>query len=114
RVALPLLGVVRHRRRAAYRTQRRKRCLSPPNDTRSVPLEGEITFEGSFEEHETAPPPTSARPARGASGASRMFDTIAEAFRHGGFWMIPIACFQGVSFAIMAERIFVVFFKTRL
>lgn len=43
-----------------------------------------------------------------------MFDTIAEAFRHGGFWMIPIACFQGVSFAIMAERIFVVFFKTRL
>lgn len=43
-----------------------------------------------------------------------MFETIAESFRHGGFWMIPIACFQGVSFAIMIERIFVVFFKTRL
>ncbi len=43
-----------------------------------------------------------------------MFDSIAEAFRHGGFWMIPIATFQGVSFAVMTERVFVLFFKTKL
>lgn len=43
-----------------------------------------------------------------------MFDNIAEAFRHGGFWMIPIAVFQGVSFAVMFERVFVLFFKTKL
>lgn len=43
-----------------------------------------------------------------------MFDSIAEAFRHGGFWMIPIATFQGVSFALMTERVFVLFFKTKL
>lgn len=43
-----------------------------------------------------------------------MFDSLAESYRHGGFWMIPISVFQGVSFALMAERIFVLFFKTRL
>jgi len=43
-----------------------------------------------------------------------MFETIAEHYREGGFWMIPISVFQGVSFAIMVERIYVLFFKTRL
>jgi len=43
-----------------------------------------------------------------------MFETIAEHYKEGGFWMIPISVFQGVSFALMAERIYVLFFKTRL
>jgi biopolymer transport protein ExbB/TolQ len=43
-----------------------------------------------------------------------MFETIAEHYREGGFWMIPISVFQGISFAIMVERIYVLFFKTRL
>ena len=43
-----------------------------------------------------------------------MFETIAEHYREGGFWMIPISCFQGVSFALMIERVYVLFFKTKL
>ena len=26
-----------------------------------------------------------------------IFESIAEHYREGGFWMIPISCFQGVS-----------------
>lgn len=43
-----------------------------------------------------------------------MFETIAEHYTEGGFWMMPISAFQAVSFAIMAERVYVLFFKTRL
>jgi biopolymer transport protein ExbB/TolQ len=43
-----------------------------------------------------------------------MFDTIAEHFREGGTWMYPIMFFQFASFALMVERIYVLFFKTRL
>jgi biopolymer transport protein ExbB/TolQ len=43
-----------------------------------------------------------------------MFHSIAEAYKEGGFWMMPISVFQLVSFAIMAERVYVLFFKTRL
>ena len=43
-----------------------------------------------------------------------MFESLAESYRHGGFWMIPISVFQGVSFALMIERIYVLFFKTKL
>ncbi len=43
-----------------------------------------------------------------------MLEQLAEAYREGGFWMIPISVFEGVSFAIMTERIYVLFFKTRL
>jgi biopolymer transport protein ExbB/TolQ len=43
-----------------------------------------------------------------------MFETISEHYREGGFWMIPISIFQGFSFAIMVERVYVLFFKTRL
>ncbi len=43
-----------------------------------------------------------------------MFEQLAEHYQEGGFWMYPISVFQGVSFALMIERIFVLFFKTRL
>lgn len=43
-----------------------------------------------------------------------MFHDLAEFYKEGGFWMIPISVFQGVSFALMIERIYVLFFKTRL
>ncbi len=43
-----------------------------------------------------------------------MFSDLAEAYRHGGGWMILISCFQGASFALMVERTFVLYFKTRL
>lgn len=43
-----------------------------------------------------------------------VLEGIATSYKHGGFWMIPISVFQGVSVAIMAERIYVLFFKTRL
>ena len=43
-----------------------------------------------------------------------MFSTIAEHFREGGTWMFPIMFFQFASFALMVERIYVLFFKTRL
>jgi len=43
-----------------------------------------------------------------------MFESIADHFRQGGPWMFPIMAFQFASFAIMVERIYVLFFKTRL
>lgn len=43
-----------------------------------------------------------------------MFETLKEHYIGGGFWMIPISIFQAFSFAIMIERVFVLFFKTRL
>jgi biopolymer transport protein ExbB/TolQ len=43
-----------------------------------------------------------------------MFHDLAEFYKEGGFWMIPISVFQGVSFALMIERVFVLFMKTRL
>jgi biopolymer transport protein ExbB/TolQ len=43
-----------------------------------------------------------------------IFETIAEHYQEGGFWMYPISCFQAVSFALMIERLYVLFFKTRL
>lgn len=43
-----------------------------------------------------------------------MLETVAKFYREGGFWMIPITCFQFASFALMFERIYVLFFKTRL
>lgn len=43
-----------------------------------------------------------------------MFESLAESYRHGGFWMIPISVFQGVSLALMIERTYVLFFKTKL
>ena len=42
------------------------------------------------------------------------FTDLASSYRHGGFWMIPISAFQLFSFAIMAERVYVLFLKTRL
>lgn len=43
-----------------------------------------------------------------------MFESLAEHYREGGFWMYPISIFQGVSLALMIERIYVLFFKTKL
>lgn len=43
-----------------------------------------------------------------------MFESIAEHYREGGPWMYPISLFQGVSLALMIERVYVLFFKTRL
>lgn len=43
-----------------------------------------------------------------------MFETIAESYRNGGPWMYFISVFQAASFAIMAERVYVLFFKTKL
>jgi len=43
-----------------------------------------------------------------------MFHDLAEFYKEGGFWMIPISVFQGVSFALMIERVYVLFMKTRL
>jgi biopolymer transport protein ExbB len=43
-----------------------------------------------------------------------MFESIATHYREGGFWMYPISLFQGVSIALMVERVYVLFFKTRL
>jgi len=42
------------------------------------------------------------------------FTGVAEAYRHGGFWMMPISLFQAFSFAIMAERIYALFLKVKL
>jgi len=42
------------------------------------------------------------------------FHAISEHYVEGGFWMIPISCFQAFSFAIMAERLYILYFKTRL
>lgn len=43
-----------------------------------------------------------------------MFEAIAEHYRAGGIWMIPISFFQLFSLAIIIERIYVLFFKVRL
>ncbi len=43
-----------------------------------------------------------------------MFESIAEHYREGGHWMYPISLFQGIAFALMIERIYVLFFKTKL
>lgn len=43
-----------------------------------------------------------------------MLESIATHYVEGGHWMYPISIFQGFSLAIMAERIFVLFFKTKL
>ena len=43
-----------------------------------------------------------------------VFTDLAQAYRHGGFWMIPISAFQAFSFAIMAERVYALFLKVRL
>jgi biopolymer transport protein ExbB len=43
-----------------------------------------------------------------------MFESLAEHYREGGFWMYPISMFQGVSMALMIERVYVLFFKTKL
>jgi biopolymer transport protein ExbB len=43
-----------------------------------------------------------------------MLHEIAESYREGGKMMWVITIFQAVSFALMAERIYVLFFKTRL
>lgn len=42
------------------------------------------------------------------------FHTIAEHYKEGGFWMMPISAFQAASFIIMFERIYVLYFRTRL
>jgi biopolymer transport protein ExbB len=42
------------------------------------------------------------------------FHTIAEHYKEGGFWMMPISAFQVASFAVMLERIYVLYFRTRL
>jgi biopolymer transport protein ExbB len=42
------------------------------------------------------------------------FHNIAEHYNEGGFWMIPISMFQVASFAIMFERIYVLYFRTSL
>ena len=43
-----------------------------------------------------------------------MFESIAEHYREGGKMMWAISVFQGISFALMIERVYVLFFKTRL
>ena len=43
-----------------------------------------------------------------------MFESIAESYREGGKMMWVISLFQGISFALMIERVYVLFFKTRL
>jgi biopolymer transport protein ExbB len=43
-----------------------------------------------------------------------MLHSIAESYREGGKMMWVISIFQAISFALMAERIYVLFFKTKL
>jgi biopolymer transport protein ExbB/TolQ len=43
-----------------------------------------------------------------------MFEKLAQHYREGKEMMYFISIFQGVSFAIMIERVYVLFFKTRL
>ena len=43
-----------------------------------------------------------------------MFEKLAEHYREGKEMMYFISIFQGVSFALMIERTYVLFFKTRL
>jgi biopolymer transport protein ExbB len=42
-----------------------------------------------------------------------MFDSIATAFQHGGFWMYPILALQVVTIAIMAERVYALYMKRK-
>lgn len=42
------------------------------------------------------------------------FSKIAIAFEHGGFWMLPILGLQIVSLAIIAERVYALFIKTKM
>ena len=43
-----------------------------------------------------------------------MFESIAEHYREGKEMMYIISLFEGVSLALMIERVYVLFFKTRL
>ena len=43
-----------------------------------------------------------------------MLQTIADHYRAGGFWMYLISVFQIFSFAIIIERFYVLFIKSRL
>jgi biopolymer transport protein ExbB len=43
-----------------------------------------------------------------------MFEKLAQHYREGKEMMYFISIFQGVSFAIMIERVYVLYFKTRL
>ena len=43
-----------------------------------------------------------------------MFAAIAEHYRDGGNWMYPISLFQLFSLTIIFERVYVLFFKTKL
>ena len=43
-----------------------------------------------------------------------MFESIAEHYREGKEMMYFISLFEGVSLALMIERVYVLFFKTRL
>ncbi len=42
-----------------------------------------------------------------------MWQAIAEHYRAGGVWMYPISLFQLFSFTVIAERVWVLYFKTR-
>lgn len=43
-----------------------------------------------------------------------MFELLAEHYREGGAWMYPISAFQLFSIAIIVERIYYLYVKTRL
>lgn len=43
-----------------------------------------------------------------------MLTKMALAFEHGGFWMWPILLIQLVSFAIIFERVYTLFFKKKM
>lgn len=43
-----------------------------------------------------------------------MLSKIAIAFEHGGFWMYPILLAQVVSLAIIAERVYSLYFKRKI
>ncbi len=42
-----------------------------------------------------------------------IFGTIAQFFAHGGFWMWPIFVAQTLSLAIIAERVFALYFQRK-
>lgn len=43
-----------------------------------------------------------------------LFGKISTAFQHGGFWMYPIMLVQIATLAIIAERVYVLFFKRKV
>ncbi len=43
-----------------------------------------------------------------------IFTSLAEHYKEGGFWMIPISIFQAFSFVFMIERVYVLFIQTKL